>query len=364
MSPCALSALIVRSMAIPPSELKQHVGPSKGSRFNPLPDEFDDVVEIENVVDSAPAEGAIPPATAPHHKGKPISVLKKQREIPIHKPLRVTLNDFPIVAKSATKPSSLCSTQMRNNTTTLDKTRHSSIVISENSDPNLQIPALAHNATPACTNTLTLGKSPDTRTALHAELNAEDMCLNQTSYMATVDSRLDAHGCGHPKFHSIVRQYLRDSNGFSGGIWIAWFDSITVDIILNHFQFVHCCITDKRNDTSTLATIIYASPNATKRKALWSNLCHLASSICSPWILFGDLNATLCTSERMGGSPSMKPCRGFQELVYDVGLRDMGFAGPVIHGNEALLKRGLITSYATRIGMNLSWILLFSISSV
>ncbi|KAK8601217.1 hypothetical protein V6N12_051058 [Hibiscus sabdariffa] len=177
----------------PPSELKQHVGPSKGSRFNPLPDEFDDVVEIENVVDSAPAEGAIPPATAPHHKGKPISVLKKQREIPIHKPLRVTLNDFPIVAKSATKPSSLCSTQMRNNTTTLDKTRHSSIVISENSDPNLQIPALAHNATPACTNTLTLGKSPDTRTALHAELNAEDMCLNQTSYMATVDSRLDAH---------------------------------------------------------------------------------------------------------------------------------------------------------------------------
>ncbi|KAK8672174.1 hypothetical protein V6N13_110547 [Hibiscus sabdariffa] len=65
---------------------------------------------------------------------------------------------------------------------------------------------------------------------------------------------------GFPYSHRVEAQ------GFSGGIWIAWFDSITVDIILNHFQFVHCRITNKRNGTSALASIIYASPNATKRK--------------------------------------------------------------------------------------------------
>ncbi|KAK8598873.1 hypothetical protein V6N13_076818 [Hibiscus sabdariffa] len=161
-------------------------------------------------------------------------------------------------------------------------------------------------------------------------------------------------GYGHPKFCSTVRQYLRDyrpdlvvfvepcisgrradsviaslgfpyshrveAQGFSGGIWVAWFDSIRADIILNHFQFVHCRITDKRNDVSTLATIIYASPNATKHKALWSNIRLLAPSICSSWILFGDFNATICHSNRMGGS-SMKSSKYFNDLVNDFGLR-------------------------------------------
>ncbi|KAK8652245.1 hypothetical protein V6N13_061266 [Hibiscus sabdariffa] len=82
------------------------------------------------------------------------------------------------------------------------------------------------------------------------------------------------------------------------------------------------------NGTSTLATIIYASPKATKRKALWSSIRHLAPSICSPWILFVDFDATLCSSDRMRGSPSMKLSRHFHDLVHDIGLLDMGFNGP------------------------------------
>ncbi|KAK8683424.1 hypothetical protein V6N13_039485 [Hibiscus sabdariffa] len=203
----------------------------------------------------------------------------------------------------------------------------------------------------------------------------------------------NVQGCGHPKFLNTVRQYLYDykpdlvvfveprvsgfradtiiaslgfpyshrveAQGFSGGIWLAWFESITVDIILNHFQFFHCRVTDKRNGNSALASIICASPNATKRKALWSHLRHLASSINSPWILFGDFNATLCSSERMGGSSSTKPSRCFQEFVYDVGLRDMGFIGP-----DYTRKRGLTQARLDRFLCNSYWDESFPDSSV
>ncbi|KAK8657943.1 hypothetical protein V6N13_036160 [Hibiscus sabdariffa] len=112
----------------------------------------------------------------------------------------------------------------------------------------------------------------------------------------------NVQGCSHPKFCSTARQYLRDTKpdlvvfveqrisgikadriiaslgfpnshrvkalGFSGGIWLAWFNSVKIKIELNHFQFIHCRITTVRDGSPTLVMVIYASPNAIKRKAL------------------------------------------------------------------------------------------------
>ncbi|KAK8571261.1 hypothetical protein V6N13_103390 [Hibiscus sabdariffa] len=85
--------------------------------------------------------------------------------------------------------------------------------------------------------------------------------------------------------------------------------------------------------------IIYASPNATKHKALWSNIWLLAPPICSPWILFGDFNANLCRSDLMGAS-SMKL------------------------SNRVSLKQDLIYFFVTHIGMNLFLIQLSNILSI
>ncbi|KAK8663445.1 hypothetical protein V6N13_083264 [Hibiscus sabdariffa] len=79
---------------------------------------------------------------------------------------------------------------------------------------------------------------------------------------------------------------------------------------------------------STLATLVYASPNAQKRKALWFDLNNLAHSICYLWFLVGDFNATLSDSDRQGCAASARPSKAFRKLVFDHGLRDMGFSGP------------------------------------
>ncbi|KAK8675882.1 hypothetical protein V6N13_033944 [Hibiscus sabdariffa] len=127
---------------------------------------------------------------------------------------------------------------------------------------------------------------------------------------------------GFPNSHRV------ESRGFSSGIWIAWYKMISVEIIFSHFQFSHCRITHNRDCKSVLATTIYASPTKSYRKLLWPHLRRLAASIRSPWILFGDFNATLKTMERPGCAITTKPSTKFQNLIFDYGLCEMGYLGP------------------------------------
>ncbi|KAK8670959.1 hypothetical protein V6N13_037571 [Hibiscus sabdariffa] len=116
--------------------------------------------------------------------------------------------------------------------------------------------------------------------------------------------------------------------GFFGGIWIAWYDIVKVDILWNHFQFIHYRVTAKDDGCSIFTTTIYACPNAMQCKLLWHHLRMLAESIQSLWILFGDFNATLSPSECLGCASTSKPSKAFQDLIFDHGLRDTGYQGP------------------------------------
>ncbi|KAK8662352.1 hypothetical protein V6N13_091930 [Hibiscus sabdariffa] len=171
----------------------------------------------------------------------------------------------------------------------------------------------------------------------------------------------NVQGCGDSRFLSVAKQFLRDNRpdvvvfveprisgrradsvisalgfthshrveaiGFSGGIWVAWYDTVQVDILVTHFQFLHFRVTNKALGSALLATTVYASPSGSKRKALWPHLCSVAASIRSHWIL-GDFNATLTADDRSGCAQSSWPSRAFQNLLYDYGLRDMGYQGP------------------------------------
>ncbi|GMJ02216.1 hypothetical protein HRI_003890800 [Hibiscus trionum] len=172
----------------------------------------------------------------------------------------------------------------------------------------------------------------------------------------------NVQGCVNPKFISAAKEYLRDvrpdivilmepkisgskadtvilklglpnshrveAKGFAGGIWVCWFDSIHIEVLSNHFQFIHCRILHRNSGSSFLLSAVYGSPNPTKRRALWHYLHGLAATIRSPWVICGDFNATLFDSDRRGCASSSIPCKEFQSFVFSNGLRDMGFSGP------------------------------------
>ncbi|KAK8697416.1 hypothetical protein V6N13_113567 [Hibiscus sabdariffa] len=172
----------------------------------------------------------------------------------------------------------------------------------------------------------------------------------------------NVQGCGDSRFLPAAKQFLRDSRPdvvvfveprihgtradsvisllvfpnshrvgateFAGGIWVAWYDTVSISIDITHFQFIHFRIVNKRDKSSLLATAVYASPSASGKRLLWPHLCRLASSVRSPWIMFGDFNATLHTTDLQGCALSTKPSKAFQNLIYGYGLRDIGFQGP------------------------------------
>ncbi|KAK8584334.1 hypothetical protein V6N12_068578 [Hibiscus sabdariffa] len=72
-----------------------------------------------------------------------------------------------------------------------DKTRHSFIVISENSDPNLRVPTLVFSTIPASNNTLTLGKPPDPSIIPPAEISSVVVRDERMSYVPNMKSQFD-----------------------------------------------------------------------------------------------------------------------------------------------------------------------------
>ncbi|KAK8688333.1 hypothetical protein V6N13_087102 [Hibiscus sabdariffa] len=115
------------------------------------------------------------------------------------------------------------------------------------------------------------------------------------------------------------------ANEFSGGTWLCWTDHLHVEILFGHFQFIHCRIHCKSSHCSTLVTFVYASPNVTKRKHLWSYIKDLLLFINEPWLILSDFNATTSTKERIGCSTPPDP--DFINSIFEYGLHDLGYQG-------------------------------------
>lgn len=76
-----------------------------------------------------------------------------------------------------------------------------------------------------------------------------------------------------------------------------------------------------------LFSTIYASPNLMHRKLLWQNLKCIANTYLGPWLLGGDFNEIIFTSEKFEGrvinivrANLMLECFNFCNLI-DLGYR-------------------------------------------
>ncbi|KAL4384684.1 hypothetical protein GQ457_15G002820 [Hibiscus cannabinus] len=112
-----------------------------------------------------------------------------------------------------------------------------------------------------------------------------------------------------------------EANGFSGGIWLLWKHSVTVETSREFY-----------------VSFVYASPNKSKRSSLWAQLEALRPSGDVAWLLGGDFNAIASSSERMGGSARRDGISvDFNDFLQRAGLNDLGF-----HGARYTWKRGTL----------------------
>ena len=147
-----------------------------------------------------------------------------------------------------------------------------------------------------------------------------------------------------------------EANGFSGGIWLLWRDSVQVTVIANHSQFIHSEVRlNSINAPPFILTVVYGFPHPTYRRFLWQDLQPFAPDPTTPWLLSGDFNATTNSSERFGCSNHRNMgCRSFTSFIDHLGLIDLGSNGP-----RFTWHRGTSLARLDRALSNQSWLATF-----
>ena len=107
---------------------------------------------------------------------------------------------------------------------------------------------------------------------------------------------------------------ITEATSHSGGIWILVFANIFQVMVVDIF---HQCVSIKltfANQTWVYSTI-YASPVSSSRKDLSNYLKSVEAFIQGPWMLIGDFNAVLFSSEVRCGSFISTRADGLAEMM-------------------------------------------------
>lgn len=75
---------------------------------------------------------------------------------------------------------------------------------------------------------------------------------------------------------------------------------IQVDVVVNNRQFIHCRVS-RLGLFSCWVTMVYASPVRIVRQHLWPLLDNIAINTQGPWIIGGDFNTIMNSTERRRG---------------------------------------------------------------
>lgn len=126
-----------------------------------------------------------------------------------------------------------------------------------------------------------------------------------------------------------IHWILSEADGFSSGVWVLWDeDDIQVSPRYIHHQFIHMSIVSGDQQRWEL-TALYASPQASSRRQLWSALDQIA--VNGAWALIEDFNCVLRVEEWSSGNGVSS---SFIDWAERTGLIDLGFSGPVFTWNR------------------------------
>ncbi|XP_019178099.1 PREDICTED: uncharacterized protein LOC109173323 [Ipomoea nil] len=115
--------------------------------------------------------------------------------------------------------------------------------------------------------------------------------------------------------------------GFSVGIWVLWKETILVDVLFTHPQFVAVKVTEN-NSSSRNLSLVYGSPCHSLWKDLYYEITRCELNSHDGWLSIGDYNSVVSSNEISNRNNfSSIRCPGFNEWIVWEGHIDIGFSG-------------------------------------
>ncbi|XP_074298539.1 uncharacterized protein LOC141629436 [Silene latifolia] len=153
------------------------------------------------------------------------------------------------------------------------------------------------------------------------------------TYKPTVLALVETHmGDDHATKLEDILVYKGQSRvsaiGFSGGMWVYWnLEVVYVTPVTHHQQYITLEVA-RQGELPWFFSAVYASPDPTNRRVLWSELEEFARANNRPWLLTRDFNETRSLSERHGGDYNMaRRCAIFINWIENCELIKLAFLG-------------------------------------
>lgn len=157
--------------------------------------------------------------------------------------------------------------------------------------------------------------------------------------------------------------FIQEVIGHAGGIWVlSCIDDIVVSITDSMHQAIAFSV--KRRDTVWYCTAIYASPIFSVCCNLWEHLRSVKSNITGPWLLIGDFNEIIFTSEVLGGNFLPSRATLLANCMADCDLLDLYTVGGTFTWRKNIHGGGHVRKRLDRSVANIDWQMLFPHSLV
>lgn len=157
--------------------------------------------------------------------------------------------------------------------------------------------------------------------------------------------------------------FIQEAQGHSGGIWVL---SCVRDVTFTLIDTMTQAITFEVRVRNAFwyCSAIYASPVFANCCRLWDYLYQLREAIVGPWIILGDFNEVLLSSEVAGGN--FHPSRAclLAQLLTDCNLLDLRYTGGLFTWRKNIQLGGHVRKKLDRIVADVDWQLAFAHSLV
>ncbi|KAL0293707.1 UNVERIFIED_CONTAM: hypothetical protein Sradi_6922500 [Sesamum radiatum] len=99
-----------------------------------------------------------------------------------------------------------------------------------------------------------------------------------------------------------------DYGGPGNRVWLAWDPSfVDVNVVETGAQFMHCSVFIRSLHSSVFITVVYGVNDVIGRRELWMDITRISAEVTdSPWLVGGDFNTVLDSSEVCGLSGDIR----------------------------------------------------------
>lgn len=153
---------------------------------------------------------------------------------------------------------------------------------------------------------------------------------------------------------------ITEARGYTGGLWVLMQVGQSYTTIVLDIGSYSCIFSIERGGKKWVCTDVYGSPIPAQRSIFWQYLCHVYTSITSPWMLIGDFNEILLPGDQMGGIFSQARAEAFENVLNHCGLMNLHIVGGRFTWHKNCRGNRVVAKKLDRGFANLQWRLDFS----